>query len=66
MNLSDKVYAIEAIISALNEYREAESSIELAMTADLFANASEDLLLAMSERDIETAEIIDEYFNKKE
>lgn len=60
------MYAAEAVIAVLKKYRKAEASIELAEIADLFADASEDLLLVMSERDVEIAEIAGQYFDEKE
>lgn len=51
-------------IEALKEYHKAEGVYDIAKSADLLATALENLLLKISERDVEITNIIQNYFNE--
>lgn len=61
--LKDRVMEL---IEVLKKYQKTEGTSNLACVADDFANATENILNELSARDIEIAEIVDEYFYEKE
>lgn len=54
------------LIEVLGKYQKADNTTDLTCVADDFANATENILTELSARDIEIAEIVDEYFYEKE
>lgn len=58
--------AIDEGIRALGEYHAANTLDKIAESADSLANAIEGILQALSGRSVETAEIVDDYFDIKE
>lgn len=52
-------------LEALREYQKADSTTEIAVSADSLSNAMEALLRKMAAHDAETEDVLGLYFNRK-
>lgn len=58
--------AVAESIEALKRYRDAEGTLDIAESADYLASALEDMMRVASMRDVEVADMVDEYFQENE